>query len=572
MAKNFTDFEKLTGGFTPATYDEANDPIKSFKTGTTVTQTTTSMHLVGYDKDLPHGERQYTIESVLLAAEPYHVGLENVTNESKEYMFANSTFTGDTTMDNLYLNGNLHVEGNTTQLNTNNIATSSFDITNYGTDIALSVSQYGPTGVARFNNGDDVAIDINQAGHVGVGIQATNDARLTVVGTVSVVGDTYTTGRFDGRKVSADGAKLDNIQPWADVTSLNLSDVYSRMEWLKANTSEFTTITPARGFDLLEDGDNFKKMPALSSVAYPGIGDYSHDKLKSVEYQADVTGDHSEDITFNLIPDGPWSGNENTTFVKVTSGQYERLTTNRVVTNNLYTGDDNNDITATHIVNAYHEEYPNFWSTADELEYRGSTLPRLNSVFSNVENISARRDTVINKVEQSQNSWDSTYNTTLANSGDWDSTYNTTLANSGDWDSTYNSVKTTSGNWDSTHTSVHETSGEWDYAHTKIKQMETKWDSNYNTTLANSAEWRSSINNTLNSDGTHQSLPAGSADLEHVVITEGLTAQSTIKLGGEVFVLRDGQWTQGITVTVPLGDDLLHFVDGILVEWDKSST
>ena len=261
MAKNFTDFEKLTGSFTPATYDQANDPIKSFKTGDTVTHTTTAMHLVGYDTDLPHGERQYTIESVLLAASAYHVGLENVTNESKEYMFANSVFTGDTTMDNLYLNGNLHVEGNTTQLNTNNIATSSFDITNYGSDIALSVTQYGPNGVARFSDGDDISLDINQNGNIGIGIDGDTNTRLTVVGTVSVVGDTYTTGRFDGRKVSTDGAKLDNIQPWADVTSLNLSDVYSRMEWLKTNAPEFTAIVPANGFDLLEDGADYKKIP-----------------------------------------------------------------------------------------------------------------------------------------------------------------------------------------------------------------------------------------------------------------------------------------------------------------------
>ena len=541
MAKNFTDFEKLTGSFTPATYDQANDPIKSFKTGDTVTYTTTAMHLVGYDTDLPHGERQYTIESVLLAASAYHVGLENVTNESKEYMFANSVFTGDTTMDNLYLNGNLHVEGNTTQLNTNNIATSSFDITNYGSDIALSVTQYGPNGVARFSDGDDISLDINQNGNIGIGIDGDTNTRLTVVGTVSVVGDTYTTGRFDGRKVSTDGAKLDNIQPWADVTSLNLSDVYSRMEWLKTNAPEFTAIVPAKGFDLLEDGDDYKKIPSLSSVPYPGIGDYSHDKLKSVEYQADVKRDHSADIILNLIPDGPWTGNNNTTFVKMTSAEHDRVNSVRGVALNLYTGDNGIDITSQHIVDAYHERYPNFWSTADELEYRGTIIPDLQSVFNNVESISARRDTVINKVEQSQANWDSTHNSVLATSADWDSTHASVLATSANWDSTHASVLATSANWDSTHS----------------------------TTQTNSAEWSASVNNNPNPDGSDKSLPAGHAELSQLVITEGLTAQSDIKLGGEVFVLRDGQWAKGLTVQVPLGDDMLYFVDGMLVEWDR---
>ena len=77
------------------------------------------------------------------------------------------------------------------------------------------------------------------------------------------------------------------------------------------------------------------------------------------------------------------------------------------------------------------------------------------------------------------------------------------------------------------------------------------------------------MNNNPNPDGSDKSLPAGHAELSQLVITEGLTAQSDIKLGGEVFVLRDGQWAKGLTVQVPLGDDMLYFVDGMLVEWDR---
>jgi hypothetical protein len=178
-------------------------------------------------------------------------------------------------------------------------------------------------------------------------------------------------------------------------------------------------------------------------------------------------------------------------------------------------------------------------------------------VFGNVEAISARRDTVINKVEQTQAAWDSTYNSVFTTSSNWDSTHN--------------SVFTTSSNWDSTYSTTNTTSSDWEYAHDKVTQMEEAWDSTYSTTKSNSAEWSASVNNTPNDDGSDQSLPAGSADLQHVVITEGLTAQSTIKLGGEVYVLRDGQWSKGLTTAIPFADSMLYFVDGILVEWDDNA-
>ena len=108
MAQNLSDFHALTGHWTPAT---APNPATPHLTGLTVTDATTGMHLVGYDVQAPHGERRYTIESVLLAADKYHVGLENVDNESKTYMFHDSTLTGHTTAADLYIEGNLHVEG-----------------------------------------------------------------------------------------------------------------------------------------------------------------------------------------------------------------------------------------------------------------------------------------------------------------------------------------------------------------------------------------------------------------------------------------------------------------------------
>ena len=96
MAKNFTDFQQVTGAYTaPATNDGS-------MTGGTVTDATSSMYLVGYDTDSPDGERQYTIESVLLAADKYHVGLENVDNVSNQFLLNDTTLTGHTSADNMF--------------------------------------------------------------------------------------------------------------------------------------------------------------------------------------------------------------------------------------------------------------------------------------------------------------------------------------------------------------------------------------------------------------------------------------------------------------------------------------
>ena len=565
MAKNFTDFQQITGAYV------APDPVDGVTPGVTTTQATTGMHLVGYELDEPHGERRYTVESVLLAADKYHVGLENVTNESKEYMFNDSTFTGRTSADNIYIHGDLHVEGNTVQLNTTTMATSAMKIENHGTLPGITVIQYGPQPIARFLDGEDVAMDINQVGHVGIGVEASTDTTLTVLGDVSANGEVYTTGAINGRYLQQDGAKLDNLQPWADVTSLNLSDVSTRLSFLKDNAPEHANITVGKGLDLLEDGDDFKKTPTSLTQNAPAIGDYSIEKLQSVEYQADVTGDHSADIIFNQVPDGPYTGDVNTTFVKITSGEHDRLTSIRGVQQDLYTGDDGADISEQHIAAAYHTAYPDFWSTADETEYRDDIIPRLNSVNTSVFDTSANWNYAHTKVAASEDNWDSTHVSVNNTSANWDSTHTSVYETSANWDTVYTDVSETSANWDSTHTSVYETSANWDFAHQVIDARNQVWDDTSLAVFTGSATWEASVNNIDDFP-----LPAGVANLietttQQLNVTESLTAQDEVRLGGEVFVLSAGQWKPGITATVPLGNDLLYFVDGILVEWDQNA-
>lgn len=382
MAKNFTDFQQITGGWTSSGAPD--------QTGTTTTDATTSMHVVGYDPIEPGGERRFTIESILLAADARHVGLENVSNISTEVLLGDTTLTGTTTADDLMIKGNLTVEGDTVQLNTESFATSAFEVENSGTQIAFKVVQTGADGIARFLDDEDVVLDVADGGWVGIGVEGQPTVALTVAGNISATGEIYVGGEVDGRHVYEDGLKLDDIQNHADVTSYMLSSVSTRLTELTL-TPEYSGITVAKGFDLLEDGDNFKKVPALSSGTTPGIGDYSVEKIKSIEFDADVTGDHSADLTYNDIPDGPWTGDQTTSHVKMTSAERVRVTNVRGVSagaSALYNGDPGTaDINADDIKLAYQQAYPDYWSSANEIEYRSTVVPQASAAIKNIAGI-----------------------------------------------------------------------------------------------------------------------------------------------------------------------------------------
>ena len=417
MAKNFTDFKKLEGTYTPPVYPIGDS---GYLTGITNTAATTGMMLVGYEFDEPHGERQYTVESVLLAAEPYHVGLENVTNESKEHMFTNPLLTGSVSADDLTVIGNLDVQGTTTQLNTTTFATSSFSIKNLGTTVALKVEQTGSTGVAQFYDGDDIMLDLADGKKVGILGAATPGYDVTIYGTISAYGPVRTHGAVNGRDMQQDGRKLDDMAPYSDVTSIALSSVSTDLQYLKDNVPFYSGITVGKGLDLLEDGVTYKKIPTAATTN----ANYSTEKITGIENGADVTGDHSADIIYNDVVDGPWTGNKATTFVRVTSADRDRVTSVRGVNGALYTGDNGGDIDKNDIAEAYHEAYPNFWSTENESEYRNIVVPKVNDVYTDHVSLSANRDAVITKVEGTSANWDSVYSSVNNTSASWSHSVN----------------------------------------------------------------------------------------------------------------------------------------------------
>ena len=109
--------------------------------------------------------------------------------------------------------GNLTVEGTTTQIDTNIIATSSVSVTNLGTGPALTVTQLGDEAIAAFyDDSNAVALYVDghagRAGNVGIGT-STPDAKLTVVGNISASGNVTAYGiTFDGPAVFNNSATI----------------------------------------------------------------------------------------------------------------------------------------------------------------------------------------------------------------------------------------------------------------------------------------------------------------------------------------------------------------------------
>jgi cytoskeletal protein CcmA (bactofilin family) len=105
--------------------------------------------------------------------------------------------TGDLTVD-----GNLNVLGSTTTLETTTTVASSFNITNVGSDTALTVNQTGEQPVANFKDDGSSALFISgttaKPGYVGIGTETPNE-KLTVSGSISASSNFYAVnGDFTG--------------------------------------------------------------------------------------------------------------------------------------------------------------------------------------------------------------------------------------------------------------------------------------------------------------------------------------------------------------------------------------
>ena len=568
MAKNFTDFEQVSGSFTPATYPDGD--AGGYLTGTKSTQANRDMFVVGYNTDEPGGERQYTINSVLLAAQASDVGLENVTNESKQYMFNDTTLTGQTTAAELFVTGNLHVEGDNVQLNTIINTTSAVEVNCDSQTPALKVTQSGGHDVVQFlydsGNGPENAFNINQFGNIGIGVAADLNTQLVMAGDLSVAGDVYVTGNVAGRNINQDGTKLDDIDNRADVTCVNLSNVSQRLQFFKDVVPGFDELEVKKGLDILEDGDDFKKIPTSMTGVAPAINDYSVEKIKSVEFQADVTGDHSADIVLNDVPDGPWTGDTQTTHTRVTSAERARLQTVRGVSNVLYLSDNGGDLGSSHIVAAYQESYPDFWSSDNETEYRGSIIPELGRATSYISSTSADFADLYTLNVDTSGSWNQARQILTDHEQTWHDTTSVVYSNSALWHDTYTDVRDTSGTWDTSYTILQSNTAFWNSQNTVVKDLSADWKATSDYILPKRDRLTGAVSNKPNTDLTPRVTEPGEAVLDKLNITSSLTAQGESRFSGQVMVLSAGEWKPGLTTEIDVGGDKLVFVDGILID------
>lgn len=409
MAKNFTQFQEITG---LKVTDEGSGDV-------TVTSTAErDMYVVGYADNEPDGERRYTLESIIHLTDKSDVGLEHVTNESKQTMFTDPAFTSADEGSGVSITGDLTVtgdftvvgEGSQVVMETTVTQTSAMEIENDGTDVALKVIQTGSENIAEFKDGAENAMVIGGDGNVGIGVGPQGGKTLTVAGDVEV-GSLVTTSNganIQGRDLQADGTKLDTIAADADVTVEVLNNVFQSMVSNGA-------ADPKRGLDLLEDGDIFHKTLALSANkpanwwtnnsaaiiakhghnhgepqdagdAHYGTWDASEQKLYSIEAEADVTGAHSEDIIFGDIPDGPWNGNTGNSFVKMLSAESDKLRDIHTVDPSLTNSNTDSDVqllTQENIVEAYQSGYIDFWSSENETDYRNTFIPAVTGAVQN---------------------------------------------------------------------------------------------------------------------------------------------------------------------------------------------
>jgi hypothetical protein len=423
MAKNFTQFQEISGTADPQSgLREHNLPSGVDKE---------SAYVVGYVDDQAGGEARFSLQSILLACDKVDIGLHNVTNESKTTMFTSPTFTTEAGSPvtvsgpgGMVVAGDLQVTGALTETSTNYISTSALNCYNDGTATPLRVTQQQNTyDVAQFKSGTAMALHIDENGRVGIGDDADQDHQLTIQhiagsnpsqAALMVVGSVSATSLINGANIEEMDEKLATIEFHA-TNWTSLSYVSQKLDdqntYNQANG--LPLIQTGKGFDLLEDGDTYVKILSAGLLApapdtghkasidwqydeglnvpdgnaplagEPGYGtwDASYQKLRKIEWGADNTRANSANIDFSQIPDGPWDGTEENTFVKMTSAERVALGVHssvtgepggiRTVSKNLFSGDDGELLTATDIVSAYEEQADYHWSEAKDDEYTG---------------------------------------------------------------------------------------------------------------------------------------------------------------------------------------------------------
>jgi hypothetical protein len=167
-------------------------------------------------EDIVTVQKAVTINSTLdvlssVEANNYTINGTEIVDSNRHAYFTDIDASGNVTVQ-----GDLTVLGNATQLDTIVNVTSSFSITNSGSQVALNVNQLGQQPIAHFQDDGVTALFIDGTttapGYVGIGT-ATPNEKLTVSGKISATNLIYTakglvalgTVSFDGGLITSDG-------------------------------------------------------------------------------------------------------------------------------------------------------------------------------------------------------------------------------------------------------------------------------------------------------------------------------------------------------------------------------
>ncbi len=138
------------------------------------------------------------------------------------------------------------------------------------------------------------------------------------------------------------------------------------------------------------------------------------------------------------------------------------------------------------------------------LTVSGGNSDQWNSVYSNINASSARRDSVYTTTNTNSANWSNAYTSVNANSANGASVYTTTNANSANWSNAYTNVNTNSANWNTTYNTVQTNQSNWTFAYNQVNSGYLNWNSTYTNVNTNSARWNSTYT-TVNTNSANWS-------------------------------------------------------------------
>jgi methyl-accepting chemotaxis protein len=468
--------------------------------------------------------------------------------------------SGGSITGNLIVDGDFKVYGEVTQLDTIISTTSSLNITNEGTDVALKVTQNGFSDIAEFYDDTNIALVIKNGGNIGINTDNPNQ-KLTVNGSISsneLIYDGFgnssewnsaytsvkdTSANWDSvyTSVKDTSANWDSVYTSVKDTSANWDSVYTSVKDTSANwDSVYTSVK-----DTSANWDSVYTSVLNTSANWDSV--YTSVKDTSANWDSVYTSvkDTSAnwDSVYTSVKDTSANWDSVYTSVKDTSANWDSVYTSVLNTSanwdSVYTSVKDTSANWDSVYTSVKDTSANWDSVYTSVKDTSAnwdsvytsvkdTSANWDSVYTSVLNTSANWDSVYTSVKDTSANWDSVYTSVKDTSANWDSVYSSVVATSANWDSVYTSVKDTSANWDSVYTSVKDTSANWDSVYTSVKDTSANWDSVYTSSSQTSANWDSvytSVKDTsANWDSVYTSVKDTSANWDSVYTSSSQTS------------------------------------------------